>query len=227
MDLISTLSNIPLFKGLSTTLLSELSSILVAQVLAKGQIIFSEGDPGSGFFVVISGRVKVYKLSPGGKEQILHIFGPGEPFGEVPVFAGRNFPATAETMEKSGIFYFPRKDFVALIRRNPDLALGMLGVLSERLRRFAGLVEDLSLKEVPGRLAAHLLFLCDRQANPEQVRLDVSKAQLASVLGTIPETLSRILGRMKGAGLIALEGPTIHVLDRQGLEDLAAGRGSL
>jgi len=97
--------------------------------------------------VVIEGRIRVYKLSPEGKEQILHLWGPGEPFGEVALFTGRNFPAYAEAHERSRVFFFPRTAFAELIKANPSLALNMLATLSMRLHRFASLIEDLSLKE--------------------------------------------------------------------------------
>ena len=186
-----------------------------------------DGDDGNGFYVVISGRVKVFKLSPDGKEQILHILGPGEPFGEVPVFAGERFPANAETLSESRVFFFPRPAFIELIRENPTLALNMMAVLSRRLRRFASLVEDLSLKEIPGRLAAYLLFLSGKNKGGTRVDLDVSKNQLASLLGTIPETLSRILARMDREKLIQTSGKRIEILDRKRLEELASGETNL
>ena len=135
--------------------IEDLAMIVTDQVFRKGETIFSEGEDGNGFYVVITGRVKIFKLSSEGKEQILHFFGPGEPFGEVPVFTGQHFPANAEAMEESRVFFFPRKSFVDLIKRNPSLALNMLAVLSKRLRRFAALIDDLSLKgssRSPGRV---------------------------------------------------------------------------
>jgi CRP/FNR family transcriptional regulator len=201
--------------------------IVVDQVFKRGQMVFSDGDDGNGFYVVISGRVKIFKLSPDGKEQILHILGPGEPFGEVPVFAGEMFPANAETLAESRIFFFPRPAFIDLISKNPTLALNMMAILSKRLRRFTGLVEDLSLKEVPGRLAAYLLFLSEKKKGSIRVELDVSKNQLASLLGTIPETLSRILARMDREKLIKLGGKNIEILDRKALEELSSGETRL
>ncbi|GAG35555.1 unnamed protein product, partial [marine sediment metagenome] len=195
--------------------------IVTDQIYRRGQIIFSEGDEGVGFYVTVSGRVKVFKLSPEGKEQILHILGPGEPFGEVPVFAGQQFPANAEAMEKSRILFFPRDAFAGLISKNPSLAMNMLAVLSRRLRRFTIMIDDLSLKEVPGRLAAYLLYLSEESKGSSELELNITKTQLASLLGTIPETLSRILGKMSGQGLIRSEGPRIHILNREELEDLA------
>jgi CRP/FNR family transcriptional regulator, dissimilatory nitrate respiration regulator len=223
MSMVDLLSAIPLFEGLPPDQQQELAAISLEKRFKRGQTIFSEGDPGAGFFVVSSGKVKIYKLSFEGKEQILHIFGPGEPFGEVPVFEGRRFPAHAVALEDSSFLFFPRQAFIDLIRNNPSLALSMLAVLSRRLRRFAALVDDLSLKEVPARLAAHLLYLSNEQDGSDSVRLDIPKGQLAALLGTIPETLSRILAKMTKQGLVEGDGPRITILDRDVLAELAEG----
>jgi CRP/FNR family transcriptional regulator len=226
MVIASRIATIPLFEGLPGEQLEDLAGIVQEPNFRKGQAIFSEGDEGAGFYVVASGRVKVFKLSSEGKEQILHILGPGEPFGEVPVFAGQHFPANAEAMEESRLFFFRREAFVRLIKKNPGLALNMLAVLSRRLRTFASLIEDLSLKEVPGRLAAYLLYLSKKDRGSKDLELTITKAQLASLLGTIPETLSRILGRMSAEGLIETDGRKITLLDPEAIEDLAeSGRG--
>jgi CRP-like cAMP-binding protein len=226
MDLTTTIAAIPLFEGLPKPQIEDLTMIVLEQVVRKGQIVFSEGDEGIGFYVVLAGRVKVFKLSMEGKEQILHIFGPGEPFGEVPVFSGQKFPASAATMEESRLLFFPRESFVDLVKKTPDLALNMLAILSRRLRRFASLIEDLSLKEVPARVSAYLLYLNKVNRGSRNLTLDISKAQLASLLGTIPETLSRILTKMSKQELIQIDGPRIRILDLEGLEDLAeAGSG--
>lgn len=227
MEIIKHIASIPLFKGLPKEQVEELAMIVVDQIFKKGQVIFSEGDEGTGFYVVVGGRVKIFKVSSEGKEQILHIFGPGEPFGEVHVFTGQHFPAHAEAMEESRLFFFPRDSFINLIKRTPSIALNMLGILSMRLRRFTHLIEDLSLKEVPGRLAAYLLYLSKQKKGANDLELTITKTQLASLLGTIPETLSRILGRMVKQGLIASEGPRIRIVDREGLEDLAEAGGRL
>ncbi len=227
MDIIEHIGSIPFFEDLPNEQIEDLSMIITDQVFDRGQIIFSEGDDGNGFYVVVSGRVKIFKLSPEGKEQILHIFGHGDPFGEVAVFTGQHFPANAEAMESSRIFFFPMESFSDLIKKNPSLALNMLAILSRRLRRFANLIDDLSLKEVPGRLAAHLLYLSGQTEGSEQLELSITKTQLASLLGTIPETLSRILGKMSKQGLIESDGRRIKILDREALEDLAESGGHL
>jgi CRP/FNR family transcriptional regulator len=167
------------------------------------------------------GKVKVFKVSMEGKEQILHIFGPGEPFGEVPVFTGQRFPASASAIAKSSLLFFPRDTFVDLIYQNPSLSLNMLAVLSKRLHQFTVQVENLSLKEVPGRLAAYLLLLSEEQGGKNQVALNISKGQLASLLGTIPETLSRIFAKMNQKDLIQVKGKNINILDLSGMTALA------
>lgn len=223
MEIDKLVAKIPLFEGLPDEHHSDLASIALVKSFVRGQTIFSEGEPGTGFYVVISGRVKIYKLSAEGKEQILHIFGGGEPFGEVPVFEGRRFPAHAVALDEARCLFFPRPAFIDLISRNPSLSLNMLAVLSRRLRQFTVLVDDLSLKEVPGRLAAHLLYLSDQNEGAGDLELDVPKGQLAGMLGTIPETLSRILTKMVKQDLIKSDGPHIRIVDREGLIELAEG----
>ena len=226
MKIIDHLAEVTLFKGLTRENLEELAMIVTDQEFKRGQVIFNEGDEGVGFFVVISGKIKIYKMSAEGKEQILHLPGPGETFAEVAVFTGSSYPAFAVTLEKSRLFFFPKKSFIDSISTNPSLAMNMLASLSMRLKRFSHMIEALSLKEVPGRLAAHLLYLSEQKDDTEVV-LDITKVHLASLLGTIPETLSRILGKMTKQGLIQINGPHITILDPDGLEDLADGESRL
>lgn len=215
------ISAIPLFEGLPKGQREALARITMNRSYKKGQIVFSEGDDGIGFYAIISGRIKIFKLSPEGKEQILHIFGPWEIFGEAAVFTGHGYPAYAEANMQSSLLFFPKNAFVELIKKDPSLALSMLAVLSTRLRRFTALIEDLSLKEVPGRLAAYLLYMSKKSRDADDFELDISKGQLASLLGTIPETLSRILGKMTRQGLIRSQGARIRILDRTGLSEIA------
>ncbi len=216
----------PIFGGLAEAQLDQLEQISQEISFGRNAPIFWEGDEGNGFYIVASGKIKIFKLSPEGKEQILHIYGPGQPFGEVPVFAGQHFPANAQAVEKSSLLFIPRQAFIDLITAHPSLALNMLAMLSTRLRQFTVQVENLSLKEVPGRLASYLIYLSEEQNNSDTLRLPISKGQLASLLGTIPETLSRILGKMSAQGLITVQGADIYLNDRYELEELA-GSGRL
>lgn len=223
MELGKQLAEIPLFHGLPQEQLEKLADITLEKRFQKGQSLFLEGSKASGFYTVLSGKVKIFKVSLEGKEQILHIFGKGESFGEVPMFAGGNFPAHAEALENLRVLFFPRDSFVHLLKREPSLAMNMLAMLSQRLRYFTHLVEDLSLKEVPGRLAAYFLYLQGHKKHSRSFQLDITKGQLASILGTIPETLSRILARMSQREIIRVSGRNIEILDVQALENLAAG----
>ena len=223
LDVIST---IPLFNGLPEDQIVAIKKIAVKKHINKGEIIVSEGDEGEGFFVIVEGRVKVFKVSTEGKEQILHIFGSGQPFGEVPVFTGQRFPANAQAIDKSRVLFFPRASIVNLISANPSLALNMLAIMSKKLRQFAVQIENLSLKEMPARLASYLISLAGEQNKNEVVTLQISKGQLASILGTIPETLSRVFAKLSGQNLINVDGKKIALLDRRGLEDLAEYGGN-
>lgn len=228
MPVSATLQAIPLFAELPEKQRRNLADIAVSRNYAKGDIIFAENDRANGFYAIVAGRIKIYKLSPEGKEQILHVFGPGDVFGEVVVFAGRKFPAYAEPLETATTLFFPRDAFINLIRNDPDLALGMLAELSIKLRQFTALIENLSLKEVPARLAAHLLYLSKRQENTDALVLELPKSQLASLLGTIPETLSRILARMAKEGLIDMpDTRKIRILDRAALIEISQGERRL
>lgn len=208
-----------LFQGIPFSQLTEVAAIAFTKTVQRGEAIFFEGDEGIGFYMVAEGKVKIFKSSLEGKEQILHIFGPGEPFGEVPVFHGRPFPANAVALSNCTLLFFPRSEFIRLVHDNPSLALNMLAVLSMRLRRFATQIEHLSLKEVPGRLASHLLYLVEEQGE-NQVTLDIPKGQLASLLGTSPETLSRIFAKMSDEGLIQVQGKVITIVDIERLQEV-------
>jgi CRP/FNR family transcriptional regulator len=222
--LLDIISQTPLFGGLEQDQLAHVRRIAQIREFNRLESIFLEGDPAVGFFVVAHGKVKIYKVSAEGKEQILHIYGPGHPFGEVPVFSGNRFPASAQAIETSRLLYFARPDFVKLISAHPSMALNMLAVLSMRLRQFTVQIENLSLKEVPARIASYLMLLAQEQDSYDAVTLPISKGQLASLLGTIPETLSRIFNKMSGQGLIKVKGSQIDLTDPDALEDLAAGR---
>ncbi len=225
---------IPLFSGLTRDQREALFALSRTMDIERGEMIFNEGDPGKGFYLVVEGKIKVFKISFEGKEQILHIYGPGHIFGEVPVFQGTSFPASSMALDPSKILFLPRDAFVAQITKSPALAMNMLADLSRRLREFTVQIEHLSLKEVPARLAAYLLTLSREGARilkkgqsgkkaevNATVTLPVSKVQLASLIGTTPETISRIFKRMDQAGLIRAEGKKIIIQDREGLDELS------
>jgi CRP/FNR family transcriptional regulator len=220
-------SKVSLFDGLPQEDLEQIVHITYERSFKKGETVFSEGDKGNGFYVVAEGVVKIFKLSLEGKEQILHIFGSGEPIGEVAVFAGRSFPANAVAINDVRLLFIPRNAFVRLIEQTPSLALNMLGILSLRLRQFTVQIEHLTLREVPGRLAAYLLMLSDEKGKASEIDITITKHQLANLLGTVPETLSRILTRMDDQGFVTVNRRKVSIQSRSGLEELAAGMKTL
>ncbi len=216
------IAHIQMFSNLPPENLEAVAKVAIAKTYQKQEVIFWEGEAGMGFFIILSGKVKVFKFSPAGKEQILHIFGSGENFAEVPAFDGKCYPASAEALTTTELLFFPRKAFLELLEKQPTIAINMLAIFARYLRRFAQLIEDLSLKEVPGRLAVYLLELSDRSPNPSVVKLDLTKAQLSALLGTVPETLSRVFAKLSEQGLISLNGTSVKLLNLQALKVLSA-----
>jgi len=227
MDIEAGLKRCPLFSGLEDREIAELKAISTSKRYPKGALIFSEDEEAKGFFVVISGKVKVYKLSLEGKEQILHIISPGETFAEAALFAGSTYPAFAESLAQTQVLYFSKQGFLNLIRENPQISLNMIASLSHWLRKFVSLVEELSLKDVSTRLSKYLMDLSAKSGRSSErgieFELDISKSQLASQLGTISETLSRALKKLKDRGIIKVEGKKITILQKETLEEISSG----
>ena len=185
-----------------------------------GSFIFATDEPAERFFLILAGEVKLYKLSPRGDQQILHLYGPGKAFGEAAVLSGGKNPATAEAVTDCQLLAVGRAELRAAVAENPDLALAMLAGMSAKLREFNKLIEELSLKDVPARLAGALL----RQAGEsDSFDLPQTKRQLAGQIGTIPETLSRCLAKLAAAGLIRVDGKRIVILNRNRLTEIAEG----
>ncbi len=210
-----------MFEGLPAEQLQELAQVAIAQSYHKGEMIFHQGDDGNGFFLVQSGRVKVFKLSTDGREQILHIFAEGDHFAEVPALDGDCFPASAAALETTTVLFFPRQAFLNLLEQRPTLAINLLKSFARHLRHFSHLVDSLVLREIPARLATYLLDLSEQANQANTVELDLPKGQLAARLGTIPETLSRVLAKLSREGLIQVEGAKVKLCDRDRLTQLA------
>jgi len=221
------LKRCPLFAGLTDKDLKGIRAIASYKRAGRKEILFADGEGAKGFYVILSGKVKLYKISPEGKEQILHVVTAPDAFAEAALFLEGNYPAFAEALSDCQLLFFPKRDFVQLIERNPRLSVNMIVTLSHYLKRFALLIEELSLKEVSSRIAKYLVDLSFKLSkegkNPGEVELDLSKTQLAARLGTISETLSRTLAKMKDKGLIDVKRNRIVILKRQALEELASG----
>lgn len=218
MDPKKVLGQCPLFSALPEPGLGGLVALVEKIAVKRGAEIFAQGDPCHGFYVVVEGSVKVFRLSPSGREHVLHVARPGQSFGEAALFSGTDFPAFAEALEDSLLLYLPRKAFLALLERRPEMALGMLAGLSQWLRRLVALFEDTVLADVDTRLARFLLQLVENNRGEGKVTLPMQKQVLASHLATTPPTLSRGLARLEQEGLIRVNDLEVEFLDREGLQ---------
>jgi CRP-like cAMP-binding protein len=212
----------PLFAGLTEDEMRALRRRVSSKQYNRGEILFSEGDACRGLFIVGSGKVRIFKLSASGREQILSIEGPGSSFAELPVFDGGNYPASAAPTEEAEVLFISRKDFQDFCREHPEVALKVIAVVGSRLRRLVGIIEDLSFTTVRQRLIALILRLVQTSAirSSEGVRVELTKSQqdLAAELGTVRELISRNLGRLQAEGYLDVNGRNIIVKDLNGLK---------
>lgn len=227
METVQILKKSMLFSGLPDEHLSEVAQITNLRSFNKGETLFSEGDPANGFYLLASGGMKLCKVSPDGREKVLHFVHPGETFAEAAFFGDGRYPAEARGIEKGEALFFPKDGFMGLLERNPRFSLNLIVSLSLQLRRFARQIEELSFAEVPNRLAAYLIELIDRKSTSFQgktyLELEMKKGELASRLGTVGETLSRTLRKLKEEGIIEVEGNRVIVYDLDRLKALAKG----
>ncbi len=217
-----TVAQAPVFSDVDAATLGTLVDNCLTLSYDKGRQIISPGAAADRFFVVLRGQVKIYKSSPRGNEQTLHVYGPGQTFGEAAMWSGGRFPAQAQAIERTVLMVVTRDTLKRNIVRTPELALGMMAGMSAKLREFNLLIEQLSLKEVPQRLAAMLLEQAEAAGSP-RITLSQSKREIASRIGAVPETLSRALAKLKARRLIQVKGSQVVILDVQGLRDLVHG----
>ena len=211
---------VPLFASVSERSVEQLAQTALILDYKTGQPVFRAAQKARDFYIVIAGQVRIYKISPKGDEQTLHIYGPGDTFGEAVMLAGVNYPAFAQMTQEGTLLVISRAALVGEITRDPELALRMMAGLAGKLREFASLIEQLSLKEVPARLAAVLLNEA-RRHDTNAFRLDRTKREMAAQIGTVPETLSRTLAKMKAQGIIKVDGSRFTILDMDALEAMA------
>lgn len=216
-DVESALRKAPLFASLSEEELHALCGRVSNRRFRKGELLFNEGDLCSGLYLVVSGKVRIFKLSPAGREQVLAVEGPGSSFAELPVFDGGKYPASASALEDSQTLFISRKDFQSYCREHPDVTLKVLAVVGARLRRLVGIIEDLSFSTVRQRLISALLRASQGSGSTTKhgVRVELTKSHqdLAAELGTVRELISRNLSRLQAEGLIEVDGRTIVIKD--------------
>jgi CRP-like cAMP-binding protein len=217
------LRQIPYLQGLSTDALATLADACSLRRVPAGGSVFEEGAAPTGIFLLLAGRVRVVRMSPRGREQVLHEDGPGATLGEVPVFDGDGYVGTAIAADRCTLLFVPRTALLARIDAAPEAARQVIAVLSRRVRRFAGLVADLSLRGSTERVAAHLLRERLRTGG-DTLLLTLTREQLASHLGTVREEVSRALSELRDQGVLDVQGRRIRVVDLPRLRQCAGER---
>jgi len=215
------LRHVSIFNGLTETELQFLAERAVPRTYSKGELLFTEGDPCTGLFVVETGKVRIFKSSPNGREQILTVEGPGSSVAELPLFDGGNYPASTAAVGEARIYFISRQDFHALCLVHPQVPLKVLKVVGGRLRKLVGIIEELSFTTVRSRLISSLVRLAKtgkKTAAGIEIQLPASNQELASEIGTVRELVSRNLSRLQAEELIAMNGKTVTIPDLRRLQ---------
>lgn len=218
----SILKGTPLFAALTDAELEALAARTAVRSYASGELLFSEGDPCAGLFLIASGRIRIYKGSASGREQVLTVEGPGGSIAELPVFDGEAYPASAAALETSELLFVSRKDFRSVCMEHTEVALKVLQVVGARLRRLVGIIEELSFSTVRSRLISWLLRHAEAEGRLGErgavLLLSVGHQEIASQIGTVRELVSRNLARLQAEGFISVNGREVTILDRAGLQ---------
>ncbi|HZU28570.1 MAG TPA: Crp/Fnr family transcriptional regulator [Bryobacteraceae bacterium] len=216
------LARVPIFSGLNDAELGFLAERTTRRQCSPGEMLFSEGEPCTGLYVVERGHIRIFKMSSSGREQVLSIDGPGGSIAEIPVFDGGNYPASASAVDNASLLFLSKADFQTLCLAHPQVALKVLRTVGARLRRLVRIIEELSFTTVRHRLASFLLHLAQQEgrqtAEGIAVLLPANQQEVAAQIGTVRELISRNLSRFQAEGLLAMEGREVIIRDLKQLE---------
>lgn len=209
-QLVDFLRRMPLFAELSGDALADLARRCVTRNVPAGTVLFTTGAEYRGLYMVESGRVRIYRTDPEGREQVLHLEGPGRAVAELPLFDGGTYPASAVTIEDARLVFLPRADFEYLYRSQPDIAQAIIRALGRRLRHLVHLTETLAFRDVAARLALLLVEYARREGTQTsagvEIKLDRTQEELALEIGTARESVSRAMKTLRRKGLIKTAG---------------------
>ncbi len=208
-----------LFADLNAAELEALAALAHTRRLRGGEFVFREEDPADNFYVVRRGRIKVLKHASSGKDFIIAFFNPGEMFGEVAVFGGKPYPASAQAVGSAQVLGVRREDFLNFITARPELSLRIIDVLGGRLRDAQSRLKDLAAERAEPRVARIMLMLSSRLG----ATLPFTRQEIADMAGITVETAIRIMGHFREEGIIDSERGSITILDEAGLRNFSAG----
>jgi CRP/FNR family transcriptional regulator, nitrogen oxide reductase regulator len=220
------LRRLPLFRRVAASLRARVVEVARMRSFERGELIFAEGDPSDAFIIIVSGRVKVFKSTPAGKEIILEIFGAGDPLGAVAVYEGAPFMASALTLEPTQVLSIEQSSFFRLLEAEPAFVRGLLSGLTLRLAELTRRLAELTGARVEARFARLFLKLCDQIGKPDRggifIPMPLARQELADLSGTTIETAIRIMSRWQKDDVLHTEKDGFVVLDRNALEEAAA-----
>jgi CRP/FNR family transcriptional regulator len=206
VDTVSLLRQTSIFGELDDAALARLAERCVQRTAAAGVVLFTAGEKCRGLYIVASGQVRVYRVSPAGREQILHVEGPGRAVAELPLFDGGPYPASGVTTEESRLVFLPRAGFEAVYRANPDVAAAVIRGLGKRLRHLVYVTETLAFRDVAARLALLLASYADRAGRQTdggvEVALGRTREEIALEIGTARASVSRAFKQLQRRGLL-------------------------
>jgi CRP/FNR family transcriptional regulator len=228
-DLVSLLRGVPLLAELPEPVLRQLGARCVPRTVGADFVLFHAGDSPTGLYLVLEGRVRIYRTAPDGRQQTLTVEGPGRPVAELPLVDGRPYPASAVTAMPSRLVFLPRREFEHAFRTDPDTAAAVVRALGTRMRHLVQLIETIAFRDVAARLAMLLADYADRDGAPESdgsVRLTLERTQdeLAAEIGTARESVSRAFRQLKQKQMIvSRNGKRLVVVAPDTLRDWARG----
>lgn len=224
IDVLPFLRRVPVFAELSEDALQSVKERTVLRKVPRNGQLFREGQSCEGLFIIIDGSIKVYRSTPEGREQVLHVEGPKRTLAELPLFDGAPYPASARAAEDSVVLFLPRDAFQSLYRSNPQIADAVIHDLAARLRRLVRLVGKVTLKDVPARVAATLLeeaTAAGAARDGGEFQIPATQDEIANALATTRESVARAFGRFRNEGIIDQEGAHVRILDLARLQEQA------
>lgn len=225
MKHIDYLKKVPLFEEFSKEDLKRIAELLVTRFYPRGSLLFQEGQPGDGLYIVLAGSVRIFKQDKDGREQVLHILGTGEIFAEVVLLDGGSFPASAEALEDSYVGVLLNKDMDRLLKDNPELLLNLLKIMVRRLREAQERLRDMASKDARRRAAGILVDLAAKHGKASSqgvmVNLPITHQELANIAGVTRETINRVLNDMQRQGILGLRRKAILIRDMARLKEIA------